>query len=92
MTDKEDFKTIDEVDEVPESWLDNCSDNVDKNEKVGDTSFYYGINDDAFCIRYLGKDEKACCEHGVFEGRVIFDDGKFIRGYFTIENLNNVSV
>lgn len=92
MTDKEDFKTIDEVDEVPESWLDNYSDNIDKNEKVGDTSFYYGTNDDAFCIRYLGKDEKACSEYEAFEGRIIFEDGKSIRGYFTIENLNNVSV
>ena len=104
---KEDFKTIDEV---PESWLDRCSDNgylrytdsegnrryVDNNEITGDMPFrpcakggkYPNENGDDFCIQNLGRVVNGCCGHGTHEGYIMFDDGRIIRGWFTVENLN----
>ena len=107
---KEEFKTINEV---PESWLDRCSENgyqrytdsegnrryVDNNKKTGDMPFrpcakcgrYPNENGDDFCIQNLGRVVNACCGHGTHEGYIMFDDGRVIRGWFTVENLNKNS-
>ena len=107
----DDFKT---EDEVPETWLDRCTDNgyrrfidpdgnrryVDNGRLVRDMPYrpcarcghYPDVNGDDWCIRGLGRVVNACCGHGTHEGYVMFDDGRVLRGHFTVSRLGGEAI
>lgn len=95
------------VKQIPESWLDRCSDNgyerftdedgkrryKDNCQLVSDAPFrpcarcghYPNEDGDDHCIKNLGRVINACCGHGTHDGYIMFDDGRTIRGSFTVE-------
>lgn len=66
----------------------------DNDVPVGDMPFrpcarcghYPNQDGDDHCIQGLGHVVNACCGHGTHEGYVMFDDGRILRGNFTVEH------
>lgn len=47
---------------------------------------YPNQDGDDHCIQGLGYVVNACCGHGTHKGYVMFNDGRILRGYFTVEH------